>query len=69
MNLAITHDVRTIAFPAISCGIYGYPIGSAAQIAIDTTTAFLRQDESLTEVIFACYNENVRQAFQAALER
>lgn len=69
LNLAIARGIRTIAFPAISCGIYGYPIDPAARIAIDTTTAILRQDESLAEVIFACFNENVCKAFPAALVR
>ena len=67
LALAVTHHLRTIAFPAISCGVYGYPIPDAARIAIDTTTAFLTADDSLTQVIFACFGQDVLQAFQAAL--
>src|ERR1039457_2294194 len=59
LTLAVAHDVRTIAFPAISCGIYGCPIPDAARIAIDTTAAFLAKDRTLTEVIFACFGQNV----------
>jgi O-acetyl-ADP-ribose deacetylase (regulator of RNase III) len=66
LSLAVEHGVRTIAFPAISCGIYGYPIPAAAHIAIDTTTAFLAADETLSMVIFACFGQDVLQALQMA---
>jgi O-acetyl-ADP-ribose deacetylase len=69
LALAVAHGIRTIAFPAISCGIYGYPVPAAAQIAIDTTAAFLADDLTLTEVIFACFGQDVLQAFHAALSR
>lgn len=66
LTLAVAHNVRTIAFPAISCGIYGYPIPDAARIAIDTTAAFLAEDHTLIEVIFACFGQNVLAAFLSA---
>jgi O-acetyl-ADP-ribose deacetylase (regulator of RNase III) len=69
LTLATANGIRSIAFPAISCGIYGYPVAAAAQVAIDTTAAFLAADETLTEVIFACFGADVLQAFQAALNR
>jgi O-acetyl-ADP-ribose deacetylase (regulator of RNase III) len=69
LTLAVANNVRTIAFPAISCGVYGYPIPEAARIAIDTTVAFLEADQSLTEVIFACFGQDVLSAFQQALGR
>ena len=68
LTLAVAHGVRTIAFPAISCGVYGYPLHDAARIAIDTTTSFLASDETITEVIFACFGQDVLRAFQIALE-
>ena len=67
LTLAVAHDIRTIAFPAISCGIYGYPIPDAAAIAIESTAAFLATDTTITEVIFACFSAMVRDEFQAAL--
>jgi O-acetyl-ADP-ribose deacetylase (regulator of RNase III) len=67
LALAITHGIITIAFPAISCGIYGYPILDAARIAVDTTSGFLRQDSSITSVIFACFANDVLAAFTAVL--
>jgi len=69
LTLAVAHDIRSIAFPAISCGVYGYPVSAAAQIAVDTTAAFLAADQTLTEVIFTCFGPDVLQAFQAALNR
>lgn len=67
LSLAVVHDVRTIAFPAISCGIYGYPVRDAATIAVDTVAAFLAQDRTLQQVIFACFGPDVLGAFQDAL--
>jgi O-acetyl-ADP-ribose deacetylase (regulator of RNase III) len=67
LALAVAHEVRSIAFPAISCGIYGYPIPEAAGIAIDSTAGFLREDETIEEVVFACFGAAVLEAFQGAL--
>jgi O-acetyl-ADP-ribose deacetylase (regulator of RNase III) len=69
LALAVAHDIRSIAFPAISCGVYGYPIPEAARIAIDATSAFLAEDESLVEVIFACFGQTVLEALQNAAGR
>jgi O-acetyl-ADP-ribose deacetylase (regulator of RNase III) len=67
LDLAVAHDVKTSAFPAISCGIYGYPIPDAARIAIDTVTDFLAAEESIQQVMFACFGPDVLAAFQAAV--
>jgi O-acetyl-ADP-ribose deacetylase (regulator of RNase III) len=69
LTLAVSRGIRSIAFPAISCGAYGYPIPDAARVAIDTTASFLASDETLTEVIFACFGQDVMQAFLNALNR
>ena len=66
LTMAVAHGVRSIAFPAISCGVYGYPIADAARIAIDTTAAFLADDQTLTDVIFACFGQDVLRALQNA---
>jgi O-acetyl-ADP-ribose deacetylase len=66
LTLAVAHGIRSLAFPAISCGVYGYPIPEAAQIAIDTTATFLRSDTTVTEVVFACFGEEVLRAFETA---
>jgi O-acetyl-ADP-ribose deacetylase (regulator of RNase III) len=69
LTLAVANDVRSIAFPAISCGIYGYPIPEAARIAIDTMVEFLQTAETLRSVIFACFGQDVPRSFQDALGR
>lgn len=57
LNLAVLHDVQTIAFPAISCGVYGYPIQEACQIALQTTARFLSDHLSISRVIFVLFSE------------
>jgi O-acetyl-ADP-ribose deacetylase len=69
LELAVTHELKTIAFPAISCGIYGYPISDAARIAVDTVTEFLAGDQTLEKIIFACFGSEVLSALQAAASR
>jgi len=68
LALGVANNIRSIAFPAISCGIYGYPIPEAARIAIDTTAEFLQADETLRSVIFACFGQDVLRAFERAAE-
>jgi O-acetyl-ADP-ribose deacetylase (regulator of RNase III) len=69
LDLAVTHGVKTIAFPAISCGVYGYPIPEAGRIAVGTVSAFLAEDRTIDQVIFACFDADVLTAFRAALKR
>jgi O-acetyl-ADP-ribose deacetylase len=67
LELAMVHGVRSIAFPAISCGIYGYPIPDAAIIAVRTVADFLAANDSIQQVIFACFGQDVVKAYQTAL--
>ncbi|HTB44098.1 MAG TPA: O-acetyl-ADP-ribose deacetylase [Acetobacteraceae bacterium] len=67
LTLAVQHGITSIAFPAISCGIYGYPIPDAAHIAVQSTSACLQAEPSITAVIFACFGDDVLLAYQAAL--
>ena len=67
LNLAVANNVRSIAFPAISCGIYGYPIPDAAGIAVHTVVEFLAGNTSVAQVLFACFGQEVLSAYQAAL--
>jgi O-acetyl-ADP-ribose deacetylase len=55
LKLAVEHGLATVAFPAISCGAYGYPAAEACRIAIDTVCAFLETDGTLQKVIFVLY--------------
>jgi O-acetyl-ADP-ribose deacetylase (regulator of RNase III) len=67
LKLAVAHGIFSIAFPAISCGVYGYPIPAAARIAATETTAFLRTDATITRVVFVCFGAEALRAFQAAV--
>lgn len=65
--LAMENSLRTVAFPAISCGAYGYPIPEAARIAIETTAEFLRDNASITEVTFVVSSDEIYSAYQQLL--
>lgn len=67
LQLAADHGVRSIAFPAISCGVYGYPLPDAAQIAVREVCRFLAGDQRIEAVYLVCFDEAVRQAYQQAL--
>jgi len=66
LKIAEERNLSTIAFPAISCGAYGFPLPTAATIAVDTVFSFLRKNLSL-RVIFACFNEEVKNELEKAL--
>jgi len=68
LNLAVARKIKTIAFPAISCGIYGYPVKDAARIAVRETAEFLAENESIEKVIFTCFDANVYHAYAEAIE-
>jgi O-acetyl-ADP-ribose deacetylase (regulator of RNase III) len=59
--------VKTIAFPAISCGVYGYPIPDAARIAIRETRRALESVFDIERVLFSCFTEEVFEAYRDAL--
>jgi O-acetyl-ADP-ribose deacetylase (regulator of RNase III) len=69
LRLAVANRVRSIAFPAISCGIYGYPLTEAADIAVRAIVAFLADEPAIEQVILCCFGRDVTQAYAAALER
>ena len=64
LALARRHDIRSIAFPAISCGVYGYPIDAAVAIAIRETRAFA----AAIEISFGAFADDVFTAYEAALQ-
>jgi O-acetyl-ADP-ribose deacetylase (regulator of RNase III) len=67
LRIALENGVRTIAFPAISCGVYRYPIGDAARIAVDTTSEFLRENDSIAAVTFVVFSDDLSAAYQRLL--
>ncbi|MDQ1258050.1 MAG: O-acetyl-ADP-ribose deacetylase [Candidatus Hydrogenedentes bacterium] len=68
LEVALENGVRTVAFPAISCGVYGYPIDDAARIATTTVKTFLESHEGIECVRFVLFNRSVYDAFAKALE-
>jgi O-acetyl-ADP-ribose deacetylase len=67
--LAETNRLGSIAFPAISTGIFGYPLESATRIAVETIDNELAHVVSVNEVIFACFNQDALVVYQRELER
>jgi len=69
LELARRHNLQTIAFPAISCGVYGYPIKAACKIAIDTTVLFIKENQSIKNVIFALFSQKDLMVYRKYLSR
>ena len=69
LQLALKNKIKTLAFPAISCGAYGYPIEEAARIALQTTREFLAVGDNPQKVIFVVWGEDVYEAYREALQK
>ena len=67
LALALDAKVASIAFPAISCGVYGYPLEAAVEIAVREVTTAARAAPSLRQVIFACFGDAVLAAYQGRI--
>lgn len=67
LQLAVENEIKTIAFPAISCGAYGYPIPEAAQVAFKTARDFLATDDSIANITFALSGEDIYEAYRQLL--
>jgi len=67
LQVAVENAIKTIAFPAISCGAYGYPILEAAQMAVKTTRELLANTNKIERVIFVLWGEEVYQAYRRLL--
>lgn len=67
LEVALKNGVKTIAFPAISCGVYGYPIPDAAKIAVSTVAAFLDTHPQIELVRFVLFSDDIKQHFASAL--
>ena len=69
LELAKSYDIHSIAFPAISTGVYGYPLDAATQIAVDTVTDWLQNHADYDmRVIFCCFDARTAQAYQTKMK-
>ncbi len=68
LRLAAENDIQTIAFPAISCGVYRYPPKEACKIAVDTVREFLEEDQTLKRVIFVVFSADLYRIYREYLQ-
>ncbi len=68
LEIATAHDLRSVAFPAISCGVYGYPLQDAARIAVSTVHGYLSTHENIELVRFVLFTPDAFETFQQALQ-
>jgi len=68
LEIAVENKLKSVAFPAISTGIYGYPMLEAAQISLATTADFLLDDDSLERVVFVLFGDWAFEIFRKTLE-
>lgn len=68
LKLALDHGLRTIAFPAISCGVYGYPLAQAVKIAVHKSLACITWHPEFEKIIFACFDRTALELYQAELD-
>jgi O-acetyl-ADP-ribose deacetylase (regulator of RNase III) len=69
LKLALEHKLKTIAFPAISCGVYGYPLDEAVKIAVRESAGFVARHVFIEKVMFACFDHTILDAYRTELDR
>ncbi len=67
LKLAVERGLRSVSFPSISTGAYGYPVGPAARVALQTVIDFLSRDESLEEVVFVLFDSATHRIYAETL--
>ena len=69
LALALAHGVRQIAFPAISCGVYGYPLPEAVRIAVRECAAVAAAEPGIEQIVFACFGPAMLALYRAELAK
>jgi O-acetyl-ADP-ribose deacetylase (regulator of RNase III) len=64
LKLAVAYDLTSIAFPAISCGVYGYPITEACRIAVDTVCGILHKNQTIEKIVFMLFSPGDLKVYQ-----
>ena len=67
LALCVRHRIATVAFPAISCGIYGYPVAEATRIAVGEVRRWLDENDLPETVTFVCFSQDIYDAYQREL--
>ena len=68
-KIARENGVRSLAFPAISCGVYRFPMERAVKIAVGETVAELISSDAIQRVVFACFGDEILRAYQLEVDR
>jgi len=68
-KLARENGVESVAFPAISCGVYRFPVDRAVKIAVAETTAELISSDAIQKVIFSCFSDEIYQAYRREVDK
>ena len=69
LAIAAKHEMRSIAFPSISTGVYGYPIELAARVAVDTVFDVVQKPSKIEEVIFCCFSPSDLAVYESLLPK
>ena len=69
LTIAAKHEIRSIAFPSISTGVYGYPIELAARIAFETVSDVIRKPSTIEEVLFCCFSPSDLAVYESLLRK
>ena len=69
LALALTNNLRSIAFPAISCGVYGYPIKDAANIAVNASYRFLEKNPAFDKILFVLFSKHDHDVYIDHIEK
>lgn len=69
LELASKHDVKTISFPAISCGVYRFPLTKAVAIAVREIQEFLKKTSTLQTIYLTCFNEEIYENYRKELAK
>ena len=69
LKLAASHQLKTVAFPAISCGVYGYPLGEAVRVAVRECAGFVAGHALPEKITFACFDGAALKAYEDELKR
>ena len=67
LEVAVQNGIRSLAFPAISTGIYGFPLERATRIAVREVRAFLEKNPAIEKVLFVCFDRRTRDIYQRVL--